>query len=204
MSYPLSFPSVGVKDSTFRLRTVTAISTSPFTGQQQVYLYPGQWWEGQITFVPMTRAQAAEVQAFLAQLKGQYGTFLYGDPDALALGIRGAGGTVLVNGASQTGNSLTVDGMTHSTSGILLPGDYFQLGTGTAAHYHIVTQSLDSDGSGQGTLYFEPSLRESPADNGSLTLSAPKGLFRLSEPAVEWGADQSNVYNITLSFIEAI
>lgn len=203
-TYPLTFPSIGVKSSTFRLRNVTAISTSQFTGQQKVYKFPGQWWEGQVTFKPTTRSEAREIQSFLAELQGQYGTFLYGDPDALALGTQGVGGTILVNGASQTGNSLTVDGMTTSTANILRKGDYFQLGTGTSARYYMVTQNLDSDGSGEGTLYFEPSLRESPADNAQLDITAPVGLFRLAEPSVEWAADQSNIYDITISFIEAL
>jgi len=203
-TYPLDFPAVKVQTSSFRLVRAVAAQASPFTGQEQVYRNQGEWWEGEISFVATTRATARLVQAFLAELRGKYGTFLYGDPDALALGRMGAGGAVTVNGAGQTGNTLTVDGMTTSTNNILIAGDYFQLGTGTSARLYMATQALNSNGSGQGTLTFEPALRSSPADNAAVIVTSPKGLFRLSENAAQWDADQSNIYSISLAFREAL
>lgn len=203
-SYPLTFPSVSVQNSSFRLVRVVQKSVSPFTGEEQVYRFPGEWWEGEISFVPLRRDDARLVQSFLAEMRGQFGTFLYGDPDAIALGTMGVGGTVTVNGAGQTGNTLNVDGMTISTNGILKAGDYFQLGTGLSSRLYMATQDLNSNGSGAGTLTFEPALRASPTDNQSVIISSPKGLFRLSENVAEWNANQSNIYNITLSFREAI
>lgn len=89
VTYPLAFPSIGIKASSFRLKRVVAESASPFTGSQQIYKHPGEWWEGEVTFRSTKRSEAAEIQAFLAQLRGKYGTFLYGDPDCLALGAMG-------------------------------------------------------------------------------------------------------------------
>lgn len=202
-TYPLSFPSVGVVDSSFRLVRVVSESQSIFTGASQVYQHQGEWWEGEVTFRTMRRADAALVQSFLAQLRGKYGTFLYGDPDALALGLLGAGGTINVNGAGQTGNSLNVDGMTNSTT-ILRAGDYFQIGTGSAAKLYMCTEDLVSNGSGVGVLNFEPRLKVSPADNASVITSSPKGVFRLSENIAEWRANQTNLYQVTIAFKEAI
>lgn len=95
VTYPLDFPSVGVVNSQFGLHRVNSVSVSPFTGSRQVYNHQGEWWYGEVTFRPTTRAEVAEVQAFLAKLRGQYGTFLYGDPDALALGTLGSPSSVL-------------------------------------------------------------------------------------------------------------
>lgn len=203
-TYPLTFPAVQVQTSSFRLVRAVASQISPFTGQEQVYRNQGEWWEGEISFRPTKRVDARLIQSFLAELRGKYGTFLYGDPDAIALGRMGAGGTVTVNGASQIGNTLVVDGMTVSTNNILMAGDYFQLGTGTASRLYMATQALNSNGSGQGTITFEPALRSSPADNAAVTVTSPKGLFRLSENAAQWDADQTNIYNISLAFREAI
>jgi hypothetical protein len=203
-TYPLTFPAVKVQTSSFRLVRAVASQASPFTGQEQVYRNQGEWWEGEINFIPSTRVNARLVQAFLAELRGKFGTFLYGDPDAIALGRMGVGGTVTVNGAGQTGNTLTVDGMTLSTNNILMAGDYFQLGTGTSARLYMATQPLNSNGSGQGTITFEPALRASPADNSAVTVTNPLGLFRLSENTAQWDADQSNVYSISLAFREAL
>lgn len=202
-TYPLTFPNIGVKSSKWRLQTSTASNVSPFTGQEQVYFFGGQWWEGEVTFKTTKRSEAREIQAFLAKLKGRFGTFLYGDPDALALGHQGAGGIILVNGASQTGNTLTVDGMTASET-IAFKGDYFQLGTGVDARLYMFTENLVSDGSGEGTATFEPDLRSSPADNTQLDITSPVGAFRLSENPIEWSSDFSSHYEISLVFREAI
>lgn len=203
-TYPLTFPSIGITSSRFRLSRATSKSTSPFTGEEQVYRWSGEWWSGEVSFIPMRMNEANAVKAFLAEMRGQYGTFLYGDPDNLALGNQGAGGTVTVNGADQTGNTLTVDGMTVSTTGILKAGDYFQLGTGTSARLYMVTQDLDSDGSGEGTITFEPALRTSPADNDTVVVSSPKGAFRLAENIAEWRSDKSSIHEMTISFREAL
>lgn len=204
ITYPLTFPSVPIKSSSFRLMSSVMSQISPFTGQEQVYKNQGEWWESELTFVPTSRLNARLIQAFLAELNGKFGTFLYGDPDAIALGRMGVGGTVLVNGANQTGKSLNVDGMTLSTNNILMAGDYFQLGTGINSRLYMATKPLNSNGSGQGVLEFTPPLRASPADNQSVIVNSPRGLFRLSENAAQWDADQSNVYNISIAIREAI
>lgn len=204
VSFPLDFPSIGIIQSAFRLRSVVSQSQSPFTGTAQVYRHQGEWWEGEVTFRPTTREEAAEIQAFLLNLGGQYGTFLYGDPDALAHGRMGIGGPVLVNGAGQTGNSLNVDGMLPSRSNILKRGDYFQLGTGTSARLYFCTADLESDETGAGVLQFVPRLRSSPADNTALVTVNPRCAMRLSENNAEWNSDQSSIYGITVAFREAL
>lgn len=203
-SYPLAFPDVGIVQSSFRLVRIVSESESIFTGAQQIYQHQGEWWEGEVTFRTMRRETAAAVQGFLAELRGKVGTFLFGDPDALALGTMGVGGTILVNGGSQSGNTLNVDGMTVSTNNILRVGDYFQLNTGLSSTLHLVTQPLNSNGSGQGVLTFEPKIKISPADNSAVVISSPKGVFKLSENTIGWQANQSNLYQITIPFKEAI
>lgn len=203
-TYPLTFPSIPVTMSSFRYMNLTPSNTSPFTGEMQVYRNQGAWWEGEITFKPMTREEARLVQSFLIDLDGKFGTFLYCDPDYDAGGMFGVGGTINVNGASQSGNSLTVDGMTISTNGILKKGDYFQIGTGSSARLYMATEDLDSDSAGEGTLYFKPRLRLSPPDNEPIVTGSPKGCFRLAENQSQWGADQSSVHTISISFRESI
>jgi hypothetical protein len=51
----------------------------------------------------------------------------------------------------------SIDNMTTSTNGILKAGDYFRF-TGQEKVYMAV-EDLDADGSGEGTLTFEPPLR---------------------------------------------
>lgn len=205
-TYPLAFPNVGVKRSSFRLKRIDAVSESPFTGSQQVYSYPAAWWEGEIIFRPVKRSDARLVQAFLAELNGREGTFLYGDPDCLQQGVMGSGGVIKVNGASQGGNTLNVKGMTASKSDVLVKGDYFQLGTGLNARLHMITQPLNSDASGNGVVKFEPAVRFSPLDEEVLILDKPRTLMRLSNPdAADWSSDAAGWFEgLTIAFREVL
>jgi hypothetical protein len=197
------FPNVGVVSSRFGLTAMTPASVSPFTGAMQITASSGQIWTGSVTFKPMNQAEASDVQAFIAKLRGRYGTFEYADPDIIARGNRGAGGTVLVNGANQTGKTLAVDGMTPNST-IARKGDYFSFGTGSGKRLHMYTEDLLSDASGEGTATFEPNLRNAPADNTQLEMAAPRGAFRLQNNDDDWSSNQNSIYNISLQFVEAL
>lgn len=205
-SYPLTFPtSVTPKSGTFRLRRATSSSVSPFTFRRQVYKFSGETWEGNVTFPPLTQDQVADLQAFLTDLQGQYGTFLYGDPNYLAQGPRGlASGSPLVNGASQTGNSLAVDGLSNNLTGWLKKGDYIQIGTTTSSRLHMVVDDVNTNGSGQATIPIYPAIRTSPADNAAIIVNGAKGLFRLASSEVEWDIGEANLYSVSFGFVEAV
>jgi len=71
-------------------------------------------------------------------------------------------GTVLVNGASQTGTSLVVDGLT----GAPQAGDVFKI-AGVDLVYTLTADASVS--SGGATLAINPALASSPADNAAIT-----------------------------------
>ena len=186
-----------------RARSVVGFSASPFTGQQQVYKHQGQWWEAEVTLPPMKRADAEQIAAFLLKLNGQYGTFTLGDKANTV--PRGVGtGTPLVYGADQTGASLVTDGWTTSTTGILKAGDWIQLGSGSATRLHKVLSDVNSDASGIATLDIWPNLRSSPADNASITVNSPKGIWRLASNEVNYSIDEASIYGITFACVEAL
>jgi len=188
---------------TIRGNTIVGVSASPFTAQQQVYKHQGEWWEAEVTLPPMKRATAEQVSAFLLKMKGRYGTFLLGDPANTS--PRGVGtGTPLVNGAGQTGSSLVTDGWTVSTTGILKAGDWIQLGTASSTTLHKVLDDVNSDGSGNATLELFPRIRTSPDDDAAITVSSPKGIWRLASNQMEYSIDEASVYGITFACIEAL
>lgn len=203
MSYPLSLPS-NRQIASVRMNAIDVVgmSQSPFTGAQQVYKYPGQFWEADISLRPMNREEAEQWIAFMLRLKGAYGTFLLGDPNGgTARGV--ATGTPLVNGSSQTGENLITDGWTSGVTGILKAGDYIQLGSGATAKLHKVLQDVNSDGSGNATLNIWPDLRTSPSDNAAITVANPKGVFRLTTP-MSWDIREAQVYGIAFGAREAL
>ena len=123
----------------------------------------------------MKREDAEQLIAFMLKLNGTYGTFTLGDP--LNTSPRGVGtGTPLVNGGSQTGNSLVTDGWTSGQTGILKAGDWIQLGSGSTSRLYKILSDANSNGSGQATFDIWPNLRSSPADNAAITVSSPKKL----------------------------
>jgi hypothetical protein len=205
VTFPIAFPSLTPATGSFKLVRSVSSSTSPFTFKQQVYRFTGDRWEGQVTFPPLTQAQAGEIQAFFLQLEGMYGTFLYGDPNYLAQSPRGlATGSPLVMGAGQTGNSLIVDGLSNNLTGWLKKGDYIQIGTGSASRLHQVSEDVNTNGSGQATIPIYPAIRTSPADNAAIVVTGAKGCFRLASSSGEWQIGEANLYNISFSYIEAI
>lgn len=83
----------------------------------------------------------------------------------------------LVNGGSQTGNTLAIKGLPVSVNASLMAGDLIQLATGQVCR---LTMDGDSDGSGNATLYIEASLRSSPAANSPVCLLTPVAPFAIA------------------------
>jgi len=152
-SYPLNFPAVGVTDSRFRLMRVVSKTESPFTLSQQVALFPGEAWAGEVTFRPMTYAQAGAVKAFIAKLAGSYGTFMYGDPDYLARGPIGTPVDVLTSTNEVRNGQATgaVNGVIGS--GGALPTNWTRTGSGGLT-WEIIGSGTDANGIGYVDIKF--------------------------------------------------
>lgn len=198
ISYPISLPTTPyAAKSRVTMANSVSIAKSPFSYSQQAQAHQGQQWMFDITMPKMGRVQAEQWVAAMAKLKGRYGTFLMGDFDGQTpMGT--ALGTPLVMGASQVGDSLITDGWTANKNGLLLPGDYFQLGSSSTSRLYKNLDTVNSNGSGQATLTIWPNLRSSPGDNAALTLTGAKTVCRLVAD-FPFSADEMSVYSITFS-----
>ena len=204
ISYPLTLPShTGIQNITLRAVNTVGMSMSPFTYQQQAVAHAGQRWEVDVTLPAMNRADAEQWVAFLVSLRGRFGTFTLGDP--VGASPRGsAGGTPLVNGASQVGGTLNIDGCTASQTGWIKAGDYIQLGSAGSATLHKVLADADSNGSGQVALDIWPYIRTAPSDNATVVVTNTIGRFRLANDEQNWSIRETALYGITFGGIEAI
>ena len=110
----------------------------------------------------------------------------------------------LVNGGSQVGDTLVIDGCSPNVTGFLLPGDYIQLGSSTTTQLYKVLTQVNTDASGGATLDLWPNLRSSPADNSTITVANTKGRFRLKDNVTQWGINEISSYGITFDCVEAI
>jgi len=206
-SYPLAFPThTGIAKVQLSGTDVVSLSESPFTFKQQVVRHSGARWSAIISIPPVKRDNAEYWNSFLLRLRGSYGSFTMGDPNgATARGTASsAAGTPVINGGSQTGNELAIDGLPTSETGYLKAGDYIQIGGGVTSQLYKVLEDVNTNGSGEATLNLWPDLRSSPANGATVVVSGAKGLFKLSGNTAVWDIDANGFYSITFSAVEVL
>jgi len=202
-SYPLTLPTAtGFTTQNFGLRRVVALTSSPFTAQQQVYQHQGEQWKATFTLPPMLKNNASIWLGFLLQLRGVRGTFKIGDQDRKTIqGV--ATGTIKVNGASQTGNQVALDGFANTTNNVFKAGDYIQINS----YLYMVTEDVNSNGSGQANVKIEPSLRsgiETINDNTTIIYTNTTTIMRLDTNHTDWNTDRVSKYGISFSCSESL
>ena len=202
-SYPLTLPTAtGIQTQRFALTRIVGVSQSPFTRQEQVIQHQGEYWSATVQLPPMLKNNASQWLAFLLQLRGRRGTFKLGDQDRKTIqGV--ATGTIRVNGASQTGNQVALDGFALSTNNVFKAGDYIQINS----YLYMVTEDVNSNGSGEADVKIEPSLRsglETIADDDTVLYTNTTTLMRLDSNEVAWDTDQVSKYGISFACSEAL
>ena len=197
ITYPVALPThTGIAQIELRAVNAVAYSQSPFTFAGQAHAYQGQMWQADVTLPPMKTADAEQWLGFLLSLRGQYGTFLLGDP--LRTSLRGTATSCSITGSSgdNTVSATVPSGET------LLAGDYIQLGSASAATLHKVL--VDYTGTGSAAdLEIWPAIRTTHSAS-SATLSNAKGNFRLSTNEQAWSINEASIYGITFGAMEAI
>ncbi len=202
-SYPLTLPTVtGVRTQNWGLNRVVAVTESPFTLQQQTFEHEGSQWRCTMTLPPMKKDKASIWLAFFMSLRGRRGTFKLGDQDRKTIqGV--ATGTIRVNGASQTGNQVALDGFANSTSNVFKAGDYIQINS----YLYMVIENATSNGSGQADVKIEPSLRsgiETINDDTTVLYSNTTTIMRLDSNEFNWDTNQVSVYGISFACSEVL
>jgi hypothetical protein len=200
-TYPLDMPATPVaKQIRMQGNSVVSVSRSPFTGQQQTYVHPANYWSAQVTLPPMRRAQAEPWFAWLAALNGMEGTFYLGDPVGKnPRGYGGAGGTPRINGANQAGYNLAADGWPVNQV-VLKLGDYIQV---ESSLYKVVVHDVGSTATGSVSIAIWPRIRTSPADNAPIIYTNAVGIFRLASNQNAWDWAEGPLGQLSFSAVEA-
>lgn len=198
----LAFPSLVVPwpdQFDFSLISNTQIFQSPLSGSLQTLELPGARWGATLTFNNVKDDDAATLQAFLTQLRGQANRFsLWNMARPNPRGNIKAGTAATVNGANQTGNQLHTHNWNPGDT-ILLPGDLFSVN----GELKMITAAATADGTGAATLQFEPPLRSSPSDAAPITTSQPTATFILSDPKPKWSTKTGLLTNFVIDAVEA-
>jgi hypothetical protein len=178
------------------------IVTTTASGRRQARQIDGQRFRLRLRFPIMTRTEFAPINAFVMKQRSQMETFTYSPPTISSpLGV--ASGVISVNGAILAGvTSVAIDGMANSTSGVFKAGDYFRF-TGQTKVY-MVMADVSSNGSGQGTLTFEPPLRANVSDNAVLIYSGVDFTVGLTGDIQEFNISTENYFQYEIDLIEVL
>ena len=173
-----AFPSITPATNTFELVSNTRTYQSPLTNAVQTASRKGSLWKASLQFNNLSGDDRKVMQAFLVKLNGQQHRFTLQDHSHT---LRGAGGgTLRVNGASQSGTTLVCDGATASVNNYLRAGDYISFNN----ELHMVVVDANSDASGNVSLSIAPPIRKTPADDTIVDYTVPVvGVFMLAGPA---------------------
>jgi hypothetical protein len=129
-------------------------------------------------------------------------SFTYSPPTISSpLGV--ASGVISVNGSVSAGaTSCSIDGMANNTTGVFKAGDYFRF-TGQNKVYMVVAD-VNSNGSGAGTLTFEPPLRTALSDNTILIYSNVDFTVGLTGDIQEFNISTENYFQYEVDLIEIL
>jgi hypothetical protein len=132
------------------------------------------------------------------QLQGMSNAFLLGDPLKTTPRGNPQGAPTVDTSITMPagGSTLHTFGWVANVSGVLLAGDYIQVGF----RLYRVLDTVNVDGSGKAAIAIWPSLREVPS--GAVTTSNTQGLFRLATNDQSWDFDYTKLSNITMDIQE--
>jgi len=197
-----TFPASPVASSASISSQQNTIVSTTTSGRRQARQIDGQRFRMTISFPPMTRAEFAPINAFIMKQRSQLESFTYSPPTvSTTLGL--ATGVIRNDGIVSAGaTTCTIDGMANSTTGVFKAGDYFRF-TGQTKVYMIVAD-VSSNGSGSGTLTFEPPLRTAVADNTILIYSSVDFTLGLVADVQEFNIGTENLFQYQLDVIEVL
>lgn len=200
----VAFPSIkNPSEVTWRLRARTQTHTSPLDGTVQTLAMPGARWEATLTWGALSVADYRTLEAFISSLGGMAGRFFYGPIH----GPRRAtgGGTPVINGASQSGSTLSTRGWSASAQAFLV-GDWLSYTDTTGRRrLHQVTANSTANGSGVASVSIAPPIRRAGADGAALTITTPTGVFMLaSDDEGQMSVRPPLIGSMPLSIVEAI
>lgn len=185
-----------------RLVSNTAIKRSVLTGAIQTIARVGERWELDLSWGNLYGANRQDVLAFFARLNGAEHRVLF---SVFGHTQRGAfSGTPVVDGGSQTGNSLNIRGASTGVTNWARAGDFISLGNNL---YQVVADA-NSDGSGDVAVNIIPGLRSSPSDGAAVEVADPQGQFILVSPVDPNNSVGSSanpiISQLSLSFVEDV
>ena len=173
MSIPI-FPTHILPSSlNFRILANSTVKRAQ-NNMSEVWKRPGAIWTFSGTWSRIRYAAGRELSDFIDDLDGSAGQFMMWDSTHSQLG--NWAGSLLVDGANQTGEILTIRGAVPNT--LIAPaGDRFQLDN----YLYKLMDDAVADGTGSCTLRFKPQLFQVPTDGTGLVTTNPMCKMMLTD-----------------------
>ncbi len=172
------------------------------SGKRAVRQVGAQYFTFSVQMPPLNQDNAMDVFAFLQKQKGSFETFTIQLPTQNR-GADKANSSVKVVGAhSAADGTISLDGFTASTSGVLKAGDLIKF-SGHSKVY-MVQADIDSDSGGAATILIEPNLVTTLADNEVVTMNQPSFTVYLPNEEILYATDPSGFYDISFDVREVI
>jgi hypothetical protein len=189
-------PNGGIRSIAWELDNPAQVNRSSWTGRRQVVALPGATrWRAKVVLTPkMSEIEVLAWRAFLMQLRGQQNTFRLRAVEKSQI----TGVSPLVNGAGQSGYSLSTDGW--GAAGLkLVAGQFITIGD------QLIPLGVDvvANSSGQAVLTLDTRLRLSPADNAAIEVSYPTAIMALASSTISWSVDPGRLYGFAFDAEEA-
>ncbi len=168
-----------------------------FTGREIAIQQRPAFWSFTIPVVPRSGTEAKQWRAVMVQLANPANSF-----EATPPGYRGTlysqqGGSAISADGANLGTELAYNGADASAQ-VFRAGEYFSVN----GELKIATADSTADGSGAGTVEFEPALRNPTPDGDPIETLAPVASFRLVAPAGGWSLSPNRIHSFTLNAVE--
>jgi hypothetical protein len=196
----LTFPTITPEIQSFGIRYNTQVSTSTIAGLAQTVELPGARWKGSMSFRDLTVADAANLKAFLLELRGSSGIFFYGDITHTTP-FNVVTGSPTISATASTPRFIRVT--LGASSPTFSPGDYVQLGTDDQRELKMVISSTVVSGDTY-DLIIEPMIRRIDFIGLSVIYTDPKGVFFLTADDQGTWASRTKVHltDMSMDFVE--
>ncbi len=194
---PITLPTTAVPVSiTTRLVSHRRNLRPTFNGPETRVRRLGSRWAADIEMQPMPYTEAMAYVAALTSAEADTVVFELPQPEFVV----GVPGSPLVNGASQLGSLLDLDGF--APSYVATVGQWFNLTvSGQLYLYQVATEKMAS-ADVMADLAINPMIRRSPADNSAVNFSAPKIEGFLSGDETSWTLDRGMFVGLSFTITE--
>lgn len=181
------------------LRTNTWKFESPLTANVQTVELPGARWVATFAYQDMSNLVSPEYEAFIAKLRGMANRFTaYNFFRSVPLGT--LRGTLTVNGAFARGvSTVSITGGAGQASKTLLPGDFISIN----GELKIVRDLMTTNGSGIGSVTFDPGMRNAVVGGESVVWDRPTATFMLTDNVTQWQYETTALRNLQFTAVEA-